>query len=32
MEAGHLDHLAEGEPEVNPVDLKSFLDAALGSK
>ncbi|MEO8030988.1 MAG: phenylalanine 4-monooxygenase [Gemmatimonadota bacterium] len=29
MEAGHLDHLAEGEPAVNPVDLKSFLDAAL---
>jgi phenylalanine-4-hydroxylase len=32
MEAGHLDHLADGEPAVNPVDLKSFLDAALGSK
>ena len=32
MEAGHLDHLAEGEPEVNPVDLKSFLDVALGKQ
>jgi len=29
MDAGQLDHLSPGEPEVNEVDLKSFLDAAL---
>ncbi len=29
LDAGLLDHLQPGEPEVNEVDLKSFLDAAL---
>ena len=29
MDAGLLDNLQPGEPEVNEVDLKSFLDAAL---
>ncbi len=29
MDAGQLDNLQPGEPEVNEVDLKSFLDAAL---
>jgi phenylalanine-4-hydroxylase len=29
MDAGLLDNLQPGEPEVNAVDLKSFLDAAL---
>jgi phenylalanine-4-hydroxylase len=28
MDSGQLDHLSPGEPEVNEVDLKSFLDAA----
>jgi phenylalanine-4-hydroxylase len=28
LDAGLLDHLQPGEPEVNEVDLKSFLDAA----
>ncbi len=28
LDAGLLDHLAPGEPEVNEEDLKSFLDAA----
>lgn len=31
LDAGLLDHLQPGEPEVNEVDLKSFLDAALRS-
>ncbi len=31
LDAGLLDHLQPGEPEVNEVDLKSFLDAALAS-
>jgi phenylalanine-4-hydroxylase len=30
VDAGLLDNLAEGEPEVDGTDLKSFLDAALG--
>jgi phenylalanine-4-hydroxylase len=30
LDAGLLDNLQPGEPEVNEVDLKSFLDAALG--
>lgn len=29
MDAGLLDNLQPGEPEVNEVDLKSFLDAAV---
>lgn len=29
LDAGLLDNLQPGEPEVNEVDLKSFLDAAL---
>jgi phenylalanine-4-hydroxylase len=29
LDAGQLDNLQPGEPEVNEVDLKSFLDAAL---
>jgi phenylalanine-4-hydroxylase len=29
LDAGLLDNLAEGEPAVDEVDLKSFLDAAL---
>ena len=29
MDAGLLDHLVGGEPAVNEVDLKSFLDVAL---
>lgn len=29
MDAGLLDNLQPGEPDVNAVDLKSFLDAAL---
>ncbi len=29
MDAGQLDNLQPGEPSVNEVDLKSFLDAAL---
>ena len=31
LDAGLLDNLQPGEPEVNEVDLKSFLDAALAS-
>ena len=31
MDAGLLDNLAEGEPEVNEVDLKSFLDASVAA-
>jgi hypothetical protein len=27
MKAGKLNHVAEGEPAVNEVDLQSFLDA-----
>jgi phenylalanine-4-hydroxylase len=30
MKAGKLNHVAPGEPEVNEVDLKSFLDAGAG--
>ncbi len=29
LDAGLLDHLAPGEPAVNEVDLRSFLDAAV---
>src|SRR5690606_19013406 len=29
LDAGLLDNLQPGEPDVNEVDLKSFLDAAL---
>ena len=32
MDAGQLDYLSPGEPEVNEVDLKSFLDAALAAR
>jgi len=28
MKAGKLNHVAPGEPEVNEVDLQSFLEAA----
>jgi phenylalanine-4-hydroxylase len=31
LDAGLLDNLQPGEPEVNEVDLKSFLDAALAT-
>ena len=30
MKAGKLNHVAAGEPEVNQVDLQSFLDAGAG--
>jgi hypothetical protein len=29
MKAGKLNHVAPGEPEVNEVDLQSFLEASL---
>jgi hypothetical protein len=30
MKAGKLNHVAPGEPEVNEVDLQSFLNAGGG--